>query len=501
MDDDREVVARPKRFANALNKFRAPGTQPVMVEEGDVQDDEGEDEFEARHEQTDHDMEGSGDEEVDPEVQPPQRQETEEPEERLLFHKPTQIEISDEDEQPAEPQSMPPRPEPIEVEDNEEDNDTYISPLQAAAAAQARAAQRLAEAEAIEAQSAAAPSEDILRRSARILRGNPETCTNSLIRPISISLDSIRSLASTLHRTSQPPLPSTSTAPPSCSPPSAADSDSALAEKHLTLTISKHDFLRMSIIGQFNLGFILTTRNQNLFIIDQHASDEKFNFETLQHTTVVQSQPLVHPRILPLMAMDELTVIEHLDVFRRNGFGIQVDEEETMGRRCKLVSLPMSKETVFGVEDLEEIIHLIHENGNGAMMGDAGVRPKKVRSMFAMRACRKSIMVGKALTKGQMERVVRNMGALEKPWNCPHGRPTMRHLAELGGVGGWREYERGGEEEGGEGGGSGLSDFGAGRLDWGGENWEVAKELAYMVSEEEEEGEVGEDTGDTEVNG
>ncbi|EDN93919.1 hypothetical protein SS1G_09786 [Sclerotinia sclerotiorum 1980 UF-70] len=31
-----------------------------------------------------------------------------------------------------------------------------------------------------------------------------------------------------------------------------------------------------------------------------------------------------------------------------------------------------------------------------------------------------------------MEKVVRHMGEIEQPWNCPHGRPTMRHLCGLG---------------------------------------------------------------------
>lgn len=49
----------------------------------------------------------------------------------------------------------------------------------------------------------------------------------------------------------------------------------------------------MKIIGQFNLGFIITKYENDLFIIDQHATDEKYNFETLQHTTSLTSQKLV----------------------------------------------------------------------------------------------------------------------------------------------------------------------------------------------------------------
>jgi DNA mismatch repair protein PMS2 len=51
--------------------------------------------------------------------------------------------------------------------------------------------------------------------------------------------------------------------------------------------------------------------------------------------------------------------------------------------------------------------------------------------MLASRACRSSIMIGKALTRGTMESVLAHLSALKSPWNCPHGRPTMRHLAVL----------------------------------------------------------------------
>jgi DNA mismatch repair ATPase MutL len=51
--------------------------------------------------------------------------------------------------------------------------------------------------------------------------------------------------------------------------------------------------LRGQIIGQFNLGFIIAKLDQDVFIIDQHASDEKYNYETLQQTTVINTQPLL----------------------------------------------------------------------------------------------------------------------------------------------------------------------------------------------------------------
>jgi DNA mismatch repair protein PMS2 len=52
--------------------------------------------------------------------------------------------------------------------------------------------------------------------------------------------------------------------------------------------------------------------------------------------------------------------------------------------------------------DLEQLLHLL---GDGARPAGQMVRCSKARSMFAMRACRKSVMIGKALTKGQMVQV------------------------------------------------------------------------------------------------
>lgn len=80
--------------------------------------------------------------------------------------------------------------------------------------------------------------------------------------------------------------------------------------------------------------------------------------------------------------------------------------------------------------DLEELIFLLGDNPTGS--ATTVPRPGKVRRMFAMRACRSSIMIGKALNEAKMREVVRHMGEMEKPWNCPHGRPTMRHLTGLG---------------------------------------------------------------------
>lgn len=230
-------------------------------------------------------------------------------------------------------------------------------------------------------------------------------------------------------------------------------------EEMLALTVSKADFANMRIVGQFNLGFILAVRSSSdvieadsdarngdeLFIIDQHASDEKFNFERLQAETVVGNQRLVRPKQLHLTAVEEEILIENSTALEKNGFVVSIDTDEDVpiGQRCRLLSLPLSKEVTFGLEDLEELLHLLADSpgpSQSSMVPRSRVpRPSKVRKMLAMRACRSSIMIGTTLTDSKMKTVICHMGEIDKPWNCPHGRPTMRHLMTLDPFETWQE--------------------------------------------------------------
>ncbi|KAI5478147.1 hypothetical protein MNV49_005411 [Pseudohyphozyma bogoriensis] len=208
----------------------------------------------------------------------------------------------------------------------------------------------------------------------------------------------------------------------------SVDQDLDQAEATLSRVVSKEDFEKMRVIGQFNLGFIIARRKieqeggqDDLFIIDQHASDEKYNFEKLQADTTIVSQKLLQPRTLNLPSHEEIVAMENVDMLRLNGFEVLVDEDAEVGQRVKLLAQPVSKDTVFGVSDFEELLDLISAASTGEI-----VRPTKTRRMFASRACRKSVMIGKALNVTQMTSIVRHMGGMEQPWACPHGRPTMR---------------------------------------------------------------------------
>ncbi|CAO3589809.1 unnamed protein product [Absidia cylindrospora] len=203
--------------------------------------------------------------------------------------------------------------------------------------------------------------------------------------------------------------------------------DNELATAALNRVINKQDFSRIKVIGQFNLGFIIGLLDgHDLFIIDQHASDEKYNFETLQKTTRLKGQQLIRPQAIDMTASEELLAMDNLNIFQANGFNMKVDEDAEPTKRISVLSQPFSENTMLNKADISELIYLIRERP-GEM-----VRCSRIRSMFASRACRKSYMIGDPLNRKQMLKIVHHMGEIDQPWNCPHGRPTMRHLMTIG---------------------------------------------------------------------
>ena len=182
------------------------------------------------------------------------------------------------------------------------------------------------------------------------------------------------------------------------------------AESELQTEITKDDFAKMEIVGQFNLGFIIVRLGDDLFIVDQHATDEKYNFEDLQRTTVLQNQRLVVPQPLELTAVNEMVLIDNLDVFEMNGFKFEVDGAAPTTRKVRLMAKPYSRNWEFGKEDIDELIFMMQDAPSTVC------RPSRVRAMFASRACRKSVMIGRALSVREMERLIRHMGEIDQPW-------------------------------------------------------------------------------------
>lgn len=194
------------------------------------------------------------------------------------------------------------------------------------------------------------------------------------------------------------------------------------------VTLCKEDFLKMKVVGQFNRGFIVISLRREtateIFIVDQHAADEKYNYERLNSGIRIASQRLVVPIPLELAPSDEIFAQEHATEIRRRGFDFAVDDAKAPGRRLSLIATASVEELItFGADgtlplhflsvEFTQILHLMQSSFTDDFRR---ILMPKITEMHASKACRMSIMIGDALSRERMETILKNLASLEQPW-------------------------------------------------------------------------------------
>ena len=208
------------------------------------------------------------------------------------------------------------------------------------------------------------------------------------------------------------------------------------SDKDLDACLSKAAFATMTIYGQFNHGFIVASHEDMLFVIDQHAADEKYNYETLVVKYQAKPQPLVRPFPLTMDPHEAQVTLEHKEELAAQGFVVTApprSQDEGVGESLEtssfavvhVRSVPVLAYDTVTPQDLLELTQQLLQYGSI-------VKPlRAVWHSLATKACRSSIMIGTALDKRTLTTIVRHMATMSQPWNCPHGRPTLRHVGYI----------------------------------------------------------------------
>lgn len=210
----------------------------------------------------------------------------------------------------------------------------------------------------------------------------------------------------------------------------------SVSEKIETVSFEKSDFSQLEIVGQFNKGFIVTKLKEKIYIVDQHASDEKHNYEGLLAEASYRKQKTLFPINLASkgFSVSELLIIsDNIDYLNSRGFGITKDETNS---NLYINHFASVLDYNYGLEDLKEIIYGKIDSlpiSQHSCYSELNLSPKCL-SFFATKACRSSIMIGDDLGHIQMKSILDNLSSLYSPWNCPHGRPTIRLIAKLNSV-------------------------------------------------------------------
>lgn len=173
-------------------------------------------------------------------------------------------------------------------------------------------------------------------------------------------------------------------------------------------------------IYQIFQTYIVVEKEQGLEFIDQHAADERINFEKIMKKIdegkIIESKPLLIPIILDLDSSRYSLFEEEPELL--NKFGFEVD---LLGfSKLRINSIPEFSREIKYSDFIDEIINKIERSE----------KSKILESIAASVACHTSIRAGRKLSISEMNKLVEDLHNCETPFSCPHGRPIIWSLSK-----------------------------------------------------------------------
>ena len=176
--------------------------------------------------------------------------------------------------------------------------------------------------------------------------------------------------------------------------------------------IQNSGFLPM---GQVASCYILAKKGDDLYIIDQHAAHERVRYDKLcKSSESIPMQSILVPQYSEATD-DEMNLVEEE---RETLLDLGFDVELGGPTKIKLVGAPVDLVESKAFEILHYVFSYLHEHQ----------QPTKAQlrhEMLAYASCRGAIKAGHNLNMYQMTTLIEDLFSTEKPYVCPHGRPTI----------------------------------------------------------------------------
>ena len=164
--------------------------------------------------------------------------------------------------------------------------------------------------------------------------------------------------------------------------------------------------------------YIVCENERGIYLIDQHAAQERINYEKnsylLAHPNNDVISPLI-PMIIELPNNEFIIAKEKLDIIK----SYNIDIEEFGINSFRVISHP----TWFPKGNEEKIVRrIIEEIVN---KGKDFSLAKFNNSLAALISCKMSVKANTRITKEAQEEIINELRKCNNPFNCPHGRPTI----------------------------------------------------------------------------
>ncbi|MBK8576077.1 MAG: hypothetical protein IPN90_10550 [Elusimicrobia bacterium] len=178
---------------------------------------------------------------------------------------------------------------------------------------------------------------------------------------------------------------------------------------------------RFEPVAQLYFTYILARLENQFFLFDQHAAAERVLYEVLSEKAsrgTPSKQSLLLPWVWePSPEASAVVQAQRLD-FENLGYSL-----EPFGRNAwRVLAVPAVLGEGNKVRSLLE--GLVEDLLSGRI-------PQGWESILTRAACRGSVKAGDPLTLPEMGHLIKELQGVEKPWTCPHGRPSFLGLSDM----------------------------------------------------------------------
>lgn len=176
----------------------------------------------------------------------------------------------------------------------------------------------------------------------------------------------------------------------------------------------------MKVLAQYARCYILASDGDSLYIVDQHAAHERLLFDLLaQKQAPTAFQTLLIPLVVDLDPLEA----QAADTYATELSGLGFSFDWVGPGAVRISELP----THLPPQEAEGLFHQILSSVLTLKTPDM----ETVRQLWIeTAACHMAVRAGQLLNQPQMQGLVDDLLKTERPYTCPHGRPTLIRLTE-----------------------------------------------------------------------
>ncbi|AXQ79608.1 DNA mismatch repair endonuclease MutL [Streptococcus chenjunshii] len=181
-------------------------------------------------------------------------------------------------------------------------------------------------------------------------------------------------------------------------------------------------FPELEYFGQMHGTYLFAQNAEGLYIIDQHAAQERVKYEYYREKIgeVDNSlQQLLVPQLFEFSAADFISLQERMPLLNQVGIRLEPYGENTFILREHPIWMK-EDEIEAGVYEMCDILLLTNE-----------LSVKTYRAELAiMMSCKRSIKANHTLDDYSARDLLFQLSQCKNPYNCPHGRPVLIHFTK-----------------------------------------------------------------------